>query len=85
MQWETVGKKKWNQFKGKVQEKWGKLTDEDLDSIQGSRDILVGKITQRYGYTRGTAEREVNEWMKSGDLEGDPETDAPIRGPRKPG
>ena len=31
MQWETVGKKKWNEFKGKVQEKWGKLTDEDLD------------------------------------------------------
>lgn len=39
----------WNQMKGKVKEKWGKLTDDDLTQINGRRDQLLGKLEQRYG------------------------------------
>jgi len=34
----------WKQFKGKIKEKWGKLTDSDLDQIAGKRDQLAGKL-----------------------------------------
>lgn len=54
---------KWNQVKGKVRQKWGELTDDDLTRIAGKRDELVGLIQERYGRTRAEAEREVNEFM----------------------
>lgn len=54
---------KWNQVKGKVRQKWGELTDDDLTRIAGRRDELVGLIQERYGRTRAEAEREVNEFM----------------------
>ncbi len=54
---------KWNQVKGKVRQKWGDLTDDDLTRIAGKRDELVGLIQERYGRTRAEAEREVNEFM----------------------
>lgn len=53
---------KWNQFKGAVKQKWGKLTDDDIKQVEGNRDILVGKIQERYGITREKAEQEFNEW-----------------------
>jgi len=53
---------KWKQMKGHVKEKWGKLTDDDLDVIAGKKDQLVGKIQERYGITRAEAERQVNDW-----------------------
>ena len=56
---------KWNQFKGQVRQKWGKLTDNDLTRIAGKRDVLVGVIQERYGRTRAEAEREVNEFLSS--------------------
>ncbi|MEQ4544453.1 MAG: CsbD family protein, partial [Pantoea agglomerans] len=40
----------WKQFKGKVKEKWGDLTDDDMTVVEGKRDQLVGKIQERYGY-----------------------------------
>jgi len=43
---------KWKQISGKVQEKWGKLTDNDLDVIAGREEQLVGKIQERYGIAR---------------------------------
>ncbi len=52
----------WKQFKGKVKEKWGKLTDDDLTVVEGKRDQLVGKIQERYGYQKDQAEKELNEW-----------------------
>lgn len=52
----------WKQFKGKMKEKWGKLTDDDMQVIEGKRDQLVGKIQERYGYAKDEAEREVNDW-----------------------
>lgn len=52
----------WKQFKGKVKEKWGKLTDDDLTVIEGKRDQLVGKIQERYGFQKEVAEKEVKAW-----------------------
>ncbi|PPI86527.1 CsbD family protein [Candidatus Pantoea edessiphila] len=52
----------WKQFKGKIKEKWGKLTDNDCQCIEGKRDQLVNKIQERYGYAKDEAEREVKAW-----------------------
>ncbi len=54
---------KWNQVKGKVRQKWGDLTDDDLTRIAGKRDELVGLVQERYGRSRAEAEREVNEFL----------------------
>jgi uncharacterized protein YjbJ (UPF0337 family) len=58
-------KGKWNELKGKVKTKWGELTDDDLDKIEGERDQLVGLIQQRYGKARDEAEREISTWERS--------------------
>src|SRR5207302_11438781 len=46
------------EMKGKVKEQWGKLTDDDLDKIEGKGDQLLGLRQQRYGYARDKAEEE---------------------------
>ena len=56
-------KGQWKQLKGSVKEKWGQLTDNELDVIDGQRDQLAGKIQERYGYTREQAEREVDDFF----------------------
>lgn len=53
-------KGKWNQMKGSIKKQWGKLTDDDIDRIEGERDVLVGKIQERYGKSKEDAEREVD-------------------------
>lgn len=55
----------WLQFKGKVKEQWGKLTDDDLDVIAGKRDQLLGKIQERHGITKEEAEKQFTEWKKT--------------------
>jgi uncharacterized protein YjbJ (UPF0337 family) len=52
----------WKQFKGKVKEKWGQLTDDELDEIAGKRDQLIGKIQKQYGISKEEAERQVKSW-----------------------
>ena len=59
---EDIVKGNWTQFKGKVKEQWGKLTDDDLDVIAGKRDQLLGKIQQRLGVARDEAEKQVKDW-----------------------
>ena len=54
----------WKQFKGKVQEQWGKLTDDDLDVIAGKRDQLLGRIQERHGITKDEAEKQIKDWEK---------------------
>jgi uncharacterized protein YjbJ (UPF0337 family) len=49
---------KWREMKGKVKEQWGKLTDDDLDKIEGTSEQLLGLLQQRYGYARDKAEEE---------------------------
>jgi uncharacterized protein YjbJ (UPF0337 family) len=51
---------KWKQLKGQAKTWWGKLTDDDLDQIGGRRDILVGKLQERYGYAKQHAQDEVD-------------------------
>lgn len=58
---------KWKQLRGKVQEEWGELTDDELDQIAGRRDQLVGKIQEKYGYTRDEAERQVEDFLDDAD------------------
>ncbi len=55
-------KGKWKQVKGNVQKHWGKLTDDDLDVIEGNREILAGKIQERYGISKEEAEEQVNDY-----------------------
>jgi uncharacterized protein YjbJ (UPF0337 family) len=56
---------KWKQMKGSVKEQWGKLTDDDLNVIDGQRDRLIGKLQERYGYAREEAQKRADEWLKS--------------------
>lgn len=56
-------KGKWKEIKGKAKAKWGELTDDDLDRIDGRADQLAGVIQQRYGRTQEEARREVREWQ----------------------
>jgi uncharacterized protein YjbJ (UPF0337 family) len=58
MNWDAI-EGNWNQFKGHVKEKWGKLTDDNLDTIAGKRDQLAGKIQETYGITKDQAEVQV--------------------------
>lgn len=52
----------WTQLKGNVRERWGKLTDDDLDRIAGKRDQLIGTIQQKYGAARDAAAKEVSDF-----------------------
>jgi len=60
---EDILKGRWNQLKGELRRQWGKLTDDDVDQIKGSRDILVGKVQEHYGRSRDQAQKEVDEWL----------------------
>ncbi len=63
MNWDRV-EGQWKQMKGSVKEKWGKLTDSDLDQIAGRRDQFIGKLQERYGIAKDEAERRADEWLK---------------------
>jgi uncharacterized protein YjbJ (UPF0337 family) len=56
---------KWTQLKGTVRKQWGKLTDDDVDQIQGDAEILQGRIQERYGRTKEQAKQEVDNWLQS--------------------
>jgi len=53
---------KWTEMKGAVKQKWGKLTDDDLAEINGSREILAGKIQKNYGLARDEVEKQLKAW-----------------------
>ncbi len=52
----------WEQLKGRVRQQWGKLTDQDLERLQGHGEELAGKIQQRYGLAKDEAERQAREF-----------------------
>jgi uncharacterized protein YjbJ (UPF0337 family) len=56
-------KGKWMQMKGDVRKQWAKLTDSDVDQIQGDVEKFIGKLQERYGYSRQQAEKEYNDYM----------------------
>jgi uncharacterized protein YjbJ (UPF0337 family) len=62
MNWDRV-EGNWKQFAGKVREKWGKLTDDDLQVINGQQDQLVGRIQERYGVAKDEAQKQVKNWV----------------------
>ena len=62
MNWDQI-QGKWKQLKGEIQSRWGKLTDDEIDWIDGNREKLVGKLQEKYGYAKEEAEREADEFM----------------------
>ena len=54
---------KWDQVKGQIKEKWGKLTNDDIAVISGKKDQLLGKLRERYGYTAARASSELGTFM----------------------
>ena len=55
----------WKQLKGKIKEKWGKLTDDDLRVIEGKQDQLAGKLEERYGLAKEKAQKDAQDFYKS--------------------
>ena len=53
----------WKQLKGQVQQQWAKLTDDDLDMVEGQRQELIGRVQERYGLAREQAERDVDNFL----------------------
>lgn len=62
MNWDQI-EGNWKQFKGKIREKWGRFTDDELESIAGSKDRLVGALQEKYGVAKEEAERQLREWQ----------------------
>ena len=62
-------KGKWLQTKGDVRNWWGRLTDEDVDQIQGDTEKFIGKLQEHYGFAREQAEKEVEDFLMMPDRE----------------
>jgi len=62
MNWDQI-KGNWTQFKGKVREKWGDLTDDDVARIEGNQEQLIGRIQERYGIAKEEAQKQVDAWL----------------------
>ena len=64
MNWDQV-QGKWKQMRGAVRERFGKLTDDDLEIVAGNRDKFVGLIQERYGLAREEAQKRADEWIRT--------------------
>jgi uncharacterized protein YjbJ (UPF0337 family) len=64
MNWDRI-EGRWKQMTGSVKERWGKLTDDDLNIIGGKKDQLVGRVQERYGIAKDEAQKQVDEWNKA--------------------
>ncbi|MGC2529275.1 MAG: CsbD family protein [Candidatus Acidiferrum sp.] len=64
MNWDQL-EGKWKQVKGQLREKWGRLTENDLESIAGRRELLIGRLQERYGIAKEEAEKRADEFVKS--------------------
>jgi uncharacterized protein YjbJ (UPF0337 family) len=64
MDWNRI-EGNWKQFKGRAKEKWGRLTDDDLDVINGRQEQLEGKVQERYGLAKDQAKKDVEAWFNS--------------------
>lgn len=64
MNWDTI-EGNWKKWKGNVKVKWGKLTDDELDVIEGKRDRLAGKLQEKYGIAKDEVEKQLSEFQKS--------------------
>jgi uncharacterized protein YjbJ (UPF0337 family) len=64
---ENILEGKWNEIKGKIKQRWGDLTDDDIDRIQGNRAEMIGVLQQKYGMTQEQAERELDQFLTAFD------------------
>jgi len=64
MNWDQISGKWW-QLKGEIRQRWGQLTDDDLQIIAGNKDRFIGRIQERYGILKGEAEQQINDWSKA--------------------
>lgn len=62
---QDIIKGKWSQLSGKLKEKWGKLTDDDVNRLEGHREYLIGKLQERYGIAKEKADVQVKEFERS--------------------
>jgi uncharacterized protein YjbJ (UPF0337 family) len=62
MNWDHVAGS-WKEMKGKIRQKWGKLTDDDLDVVAGKREELIGRLQERYGWAREEAEKKADAFV----------------------
>lgn len=58
---------KWHELKGKVKQKWGNITDDDVTRVSGRVEELAGVLQQRYGYDKAQAEQEISRWLEEHD------------------
>lgn len=63
MTWDRV-QGNWTQAKGKVKERWGDFTDDELEQMAGQKDQLVGKLQEKYGIAKDEAERQADEFAR---------------------
>jgi uncharacterized protein YjbJ (UPF0337 family) len=63
MNWDRI-EGNWKQLTGVLKTQWGKLTDDDIDVVDGRREELAGKIQERYGVAKDEAERQVKAWQE---------------------
>ena len=66
MNWDII-QGKWKQMKGSVKEKWGDLTDDELDQIEGNKDKLAGKLQEKYGWSKEEVDTQMNDFFKDKD------------------
>ncbi|MFZ5480565.1 MAG: CsbD family protein [Myxococcota bacterium] len=64
MNWDRI-KGNWNQFKGNIKQNFGQLTDDDIMQINGQQDVLLGRLQQRYGYTKDVAQQKLNDFLNN--------------------
>ncbi|MDB6180821.1 CsbD family protein [Paracoccus fistulariae] len=63
MNWDVV-QGKWKQIKGSVKEKWGELTDDELDQIDGDKEQLSGKLQEKYGWAKEDADKQIDDYFR---------------------
>jgi uncharacterized protein YjbJ (UPF0337 family) len=61
---QDILKGKWLQMKGEARRQWGKLTDDDIDQIEGNAEKMAGKLQERYGWGKEEAEREIDAFVR---------------------
>ena len=68
MNWDQI-EGKWKQMKGDLRQKWGKLTDSDMEYIAGNKDKFLGRMQERYGYSKEQAQQELDTWNAASETE----------------
>jgi len=64
---ENILEGKWKQLRGSIRERWGELTDDELDQIAGKRDKLAGLLQERYGYTQMEVDKQIDDFLSEWD------------------